>query len=583
MGRVRRVIKKIFIGLLVLSWLLNSWPKVPFTQFPPKVHDAKAVTCGSGFGTDIGGNVCLGFLTTSDTSPWTVPDDWSSVVSIEVVGGGKGGTTGTTNGIGGAGGDGGGYAKITSFTTSAGSTISFQVGNGGSSDTNGQDTWFDRITGTNTACTSGQQSVCANGGGTGSTRIGSVTAAGGTGNSSTQKGGGGGGGAAGPDTGNVGKNGGQATAPGGAGGGGSDGNSASTGSSSLTTAGVQGGTGYDGTAGGTGGNGGTHGSGGGGGTGVTSGSCNAGTGGLGGNGGTSINFDASHGTGGGAGGGGGSSGTGGSKGNACNGGNGGNYGGGGGGGGGTGGNATSGGTGGSGGNGIIVIKYNISAASSTYTQNHFRWYVDSGSENVTDPWSSTASIDVAEDTGLAITPVAYDPPSTTQELRLRISLTVSTANLSASAERFKLQYRRGSDSDCSATGEGWTDVNSGNAWTYTSSTGVTDGTTLTASKLTGTNVLEVYARSRPSALNPNSATTTQNIEYDFHIVGTNSASATKYLFRVVKTDAAGTASTALTSYTNCPTLVTEPGTDNFMRHGQTINEFSGSNGFYWAK
>lgn len=228
--------------------------------------------------------------------------------------------------------------------------------------------------------------------------------------------------------------------------------------------------------------------------------------------------------------------------------------------------------------GAMVALKNAGAAATTFTQNNYRWYVDNDLENVTDPWSANAGIDLAENTAITIVPVANDPPNTTQKLRLRVNFTIGTANLAASANRFKLQYRTGTDSSCS-TGT-WTDVNTGNAWVYATST-VADGTTLTVAKITGTNILESYVKSRPSVLNPNSATTSQNIEYDFHIVGTNSTSATRYLFRAVGTDAAGTGTTVFTTYTNCAILSTEPGTGDLMRHG---NVFAGEaeQGFFWA-
>lgn len=230
-------------------------------------------------------------------------------------------------------------------------------------------------------------------------------------------------------------------------------------------------------------------------------------------------------------------------------------------------------------NANIFIAFQEVAQQPTFTQNNYRWYVHPSpeSENVTDPWPSGA-IDLAENTAITITPFANDPPDTTQTLRLRVNFTVGTANLAASAKRFKLQYRTGTDSSCS-TGT-WTDVNTGNAWVYATST-VTDGTTLTVAKITGTNVLESYVKARPSVLNPNSATTSQNIEYDFHIVGTNAVSATRYLFRAVETDAAGTGTTVFSAYTNCAILSTEPGTGDLMRHG---NVFAGEaeQGFFWA-
>jgi len=223
------------------------------------------------------------------------------------------------------------------------------------------------------------------------------------------------------------------------------------------------------------------------------------------------------------------------------------------------------------------------AASASFTQDNYHWYVNSANEDVTDGWSSVSGIDIGENAPITVTPTAYDPPNSTQELRLRMNFLVSTAALSVSQTYFKLQFRTGTDSDCS-TGS-WTDVDDtggGADWEYTSLTDVTDGATLSTARLTGTDVLESYVRSNPSVINPNSATTTQDIEYDFHIIGDNASDATRYLFRAVETDSGGTASTVFADgYTNCAILTTEPGISNLLRHG---NVFSGGSeqGFFWA-
>jgi len=220
----------------------------------------------------------------------------------------------------------------------------------------------------------------------------------------------------------------------------------------------------------------------------------------------------------------------------------------------------------------------------TYVQNHYRWYVNpASSENVTDPWSSVSGIDIAEDNIITPVPFAYDPPGSTQQVRLRVNITVNTNTITANTKYFKLQFRTGTDSSCS-TGS-WTDVGAAagaDAWVYTSETGVTDDTTLTVPRLTGTDRLETYSRVKPANTPTATTATGEDIEFDFHIVGgTAFADATRYLFRVVETDSVGTSSTALTTYTNCPILHTEPGTANLMRHG---NFFSGESeqGFLWA-
>lgn len=210
----------------------------------------------------------------------------------------------------------------------------------------------------------------------------------------------------------------------------------------------------------------------------------------------------------------------------------------------------------------------------TFTLNAYRWYVDPSpeSENATDPWGNP---DIAQNTAITVTPSGNDPPDSTQELRLRTNFTVNTTNLPATDTAFKLQYKTGTDATCT-TGI-WADLGVSEAWNYATST-VTDGTDLTVSRISPvSDVLEEYIKSSPTGTNPNSATTGQEVEYDFHIVGGSAfATATQYSFRVIESDA-----TIFDDYTNCPTLSTEPGMVDLMRHGASLNA-GVEHGFWWV-
>lgn len=214
-----------------------------------------------------------------------------------------------------------------------------------------------------------------------------------------------------------------------------------------------------------------------------------------------------------------------------------------------------------------------SGGSPTYTQSAFRWYVDNDNENVTDAWGNP---DIAESAALTAIPATNQAPLSATELRLRMSLTVGTANLTASTQQFKLQYKAGTDGSCT-TGS-WTDVGAGGGgsiWRYATS-GVTDGTTLTVSRLTPTDVRQVYSKASPTATNPNSATIGQDIEYDFHIEHNGAAEATTYAFRVVTS-----AGTVLDTYSVCPTLMTRPNGTRTMRHGKFFGDEI-ERGFVWS-
>ncbi|MFZ1721029.1 MAG: hypothetical protein WAU07_00835, partial [Microgenomates group bacterium] len=205
----------------------------------------------------------------------------------------------------------------------------------------------------------------------------------------------------------------------------------------------------------------------------------------------------------------------------------------------------------------------IGTAASTFTQAAYRWYEDSDDENVTALWGNP---DLAENAPLALIPATNAPPQSATELRLRVAITIGDSDLSASAQQFKLQYKAGTDAVCT-TGS-WSDVDaggSGTIWRYATSS-ESDGTTLTQLKISSSDVLQVYAKSSPTTANPNGATVGQDVEYDFHIQHNAAASATTYSFRVVESDG-----TALTTYSNCPTLTTAATTDQQLRHGNVFS------------
>ena len=215
--------------------------------FPPRIKDAQAITCG--FGTDINGSECRGYITVTGSGTWTVPSDWSNTNKIETIGGGGGAGTSAVDGTGGGGG--GAYSYVQNISGLTGS-ISYSVGAGGSPGSSGGNTWFNGVD-----CTGSP--VCAGGGGStldetaglgGSVQVGTGYSGGngGVGGTNADDGGGGGGGAGGP--GGIGKNGGGLNGNnGGGGGGGAGGGSSTAGSNPSGNTGGAGGNGPSGSGG----------------------------------------------------------------------------------------------------------------------------------------------------------------------------------------------------------------------------------------------------------------------------------------------------------------------------------------------
>ena len=217
----------------------------------------------------------------------------------------------------------------------------------------------------------------------------------------------------------------------------------------------------------------------------------------------------------------------------------------------------------------------LQSASATFTQNKYLWYVDN---DLADPTAVWGNPDLIENQAIVVVPSGNDPPDTAQELRLRVNYVVNTAGISISEKYFKLEYKAGTDGTCT-TGS-WTDVGTGD-WVYATS-GVADGADIIkVLSDTTTGKGEEYVKGKPSQVNHVAASAAEIIEYDFHIVGTNATANTQYSFRVVETNNLGTTEVVFDGYTSCPTLTTEPGTANLLRHGNIFTEGI-EKGFFWA-
>lgn len=135
-------------------------------------------------------------LTSVGTNTWTVPSDFGSVNTIEVIGAGGSGGNGVFNSAGGSGG-GGGYGKISNISLTPGGSVSYTIATGGSSG----DTYFNANSlALATVGSQAGQNGTTSSKGTGSTGKGTTTYKGGDGDYLYTAGnGGGGGGAAGPN------------------------------------------------------------------------------------------------------------------------------------------------------------------------------------------------------------------------------------------------------------------------------------------------------------------------------------------------------------------------------------------------
>ncbi len=228
----------------------------------------------------------------------------------------------------------------------------------------------------------------------------------------------------------------------------------------------------------------------------------------------------------------------------------------------------------------IAVEIKIAPAATTLTQNDFEWFEDQTTLALEYVWGNP---DIPENGDLTAVPVSNSPPSPGDKIRLQINLEVTGANLSAGAQDFVLQYKVGTDQDCS-TGS-WTDVGAisatGVAWRYFDNASLTHGDTQVNQIDSSTGGAEGdYVEIDPTQTNPNAVNVGQSTEWDFAIESLSGevADATSYAFRLIQ---GGTGYTVNYSVGDCPTLEMAPGMSDLMRHGNFF--VSGlEKGFYWT-
>ena len=199
-------------------------------------------------------------------------------------------------------------------------------------------------------------------------------------------------------------------------------------------------------------------------------------------------------------------------------------------------------SGGGGYDGQIRLTY---FAVSVLTQNDFEFWEDNAALTPTSIWGTP---DIAENVALNAVPVGNDPIDPGDEIRIRMNISVSSADLAAGSEGFILAYSEAQD--CT-TASSWTDVDvagGGGTWIFSSDTDVADNTTLTTLLITGSDVAGRYNRSDPTSTNPNTVTTGQDLEWDWHIVynSGNSPGAKTFCFRMERDDGSTLMSTIQT-------------------------------------
>lgn len=176
---------------------------------------------------------------------------------------------------------------------------------------------------------------------------------------------------------------------------------------------------------------------------------------------------------------------------------------------------------------IASASVQAAAGAATFTQNDYEWLSNADSVQ---PGSSLG----AENTLVELN-------DQTVIARLRMNVDIGGATLGANSQQFKLQWQKPGNSS-------WTDVGTGD-WIFKDNATPADGAAITGLLVSTSTVLGTYEENNPSALNPNSATTTDFIEYDWALDPTNTHVGKVYSFRMIKSD-----NTALDAYNRYPEI-----------------------------
>lgn len=207
-------------------------------------------------------------------------------------------------------------------------------------------------------------------------------------------------------------------------------------------------------------------------------------------------------------------------------------------------------------------------------QNYYRFYVHNNALTPTDPWPP-GPLNLDENATLAI---GNEPLGRGDQIRVRMSLRTSNANMQAGLRAFKLQYGL-RVTTCTAIDE-WTDTGtatSSTIWRGFIATGTSDGISLSGNPpndgellLSVSTVGGTLAHQNPTAANPYVVVEGEDVEYDWHLEHNGANPRSTYCFRMVQSDG-----TLLDGYLQHPQIRTagyNPVTQNWRWYSDILSE-----------
>lgn len=207
-------------------------------------------------------------------------------------------------------------------------------------------------------------------------------------------------------------------------------------------------------------------------------------------------------------------------------------------------------------------------------QNYYRLYTHNNSLTPTDAWPA-GLVDIGDNEALG---TDKEPLARGENIRLRMTVRVSNANMPAGLRAFKLQYGLRTTT-CPAVSV-WSDVGaaaSSTIWRGFTATGTTDGVAVSIDPPNGSDlafplISDVAGRlthENPAAANPYTVQEGEDVEYDWHLQHNGALPRSTYCFRMVQTD-----DTTLDGYLQYPQIRTagyNPVTRNWRWYSDVLN------------
>lgn len=185
-----------------------------------------------------------------------------------------------------------------------------------------------------------------------------------------------------------------------------------------------------------------------------------------------------------------------------------------------------------------------------YEQDNFAWYENLDAQTPTDLWPAEDGGTVSEGEAIG----SGGAVNQSDVVRLRMNLLANNGTGTVDSSSFTLQYAQ-ADTCSSVVSDAWVSLADAGSTTAAfagyNNGGVADGSTLSSTLLSDSDVAASYEEENFSAALPNEVGQGQRVEFDWTITAVDPAVNSQYCFRMIRSTQA-----ELTTYTGYPQLLT---------------------------